>query len=157
MSVEYKYILNDNVVSKLQTIVGGTDISPLVLFKAGQKIVIDFSVGTYNFSSSDKYENSIAYNTLHINDEQTDDYSPYAVILEENEGQNQLIASIGGYDSSQGYISLSNTVVIYEGDLSGIYNTETIASQLPTVEFTLADDYKGMTVIEVSSDYSVTN
>ena len=161
MSKTITYELNDNVVKKLQDIVGGgggIDISPLVVFKAGQKMVVDFSVGTYYFRTSDPCENNVYSNNITIYDEQTGDYSPYAVMLEENAGQNQLIASIGGYDYSQGYISVSNTVVIYEGDLSQLGgDTSTIASSLPTVEFTLDDDYVGMTVIEVSSDKSVTN
>lgn len=156
MPTSYTITLNDNVVSKLQTIVGGVDISPLVLFKANQKVVVDFSVGTYYFNETGAYLNNIAYNSISVDDEQTGSHSSYDLIISENSGQNQLIASIGGFDG-EAYISLSNEVVIYEGDVSQISDTSTIASQLPKVEFTLTNDYKGKVVIEVNPDYSITN
>lgn len=156
MPTSYTITLNDNVVSKLQAIVGGTDIKPLVVFKASQKVVVDFSVGTYYFSEYGAYLNNIAYGSLSVDDEQTTTHSPYDLLISENEGQNQLVASLGGYSDGE-YVSLSNEVVIYEGDVSQISDTSTIASQLPKVEFTLANDYEGMTIIEVNPDYSITN
>ena len=62
------------------------------------------------------------------------------IVVKKNGAENQLIASFGEMSS---YTSISNEVIIYEGDVSEMEDTSSILSQLPTVEFTLTEVSNG--------------
>ena len=86
----------------------GTDISPFIMVKANEKVVVDFSQYNYGYGT-DGY-----YNPLVDGYVSTDDYSAgqFGVFLTVNEEHTQLIATLV-YD--WGYQHISNEVVIYEG------------------------------------------
>ena len=144
--------------------VGGVDISPVVVLKNGGKIKIDFSVGTYtigNYASGQaNYPMDIDYVDF-IANKSVSDYgfnfeSDSPLSVEIHAGINQLVAVICNGE----YTQISNEIVIYEGDVSGMNDTSSIASQLPTVEFTISytkGKYHDMAFCTVRNGFSITN
>ena len=62
------------------------------------------------------------------------------LILEKNEANNQILAYLTGHGASD-YQSISNVVVVYEGDVTDIQDTSEL-SNLPTVTFIIENsDY----------------
>ena len=127
---------------------GGLDITPFVLIKKGVDVKVDFSkcdLGIpYAASSIDNYNlvSDIAWSEYK-------EASLY-LVLSTNEGYNQLIAEIANYDGN--YQTITNKVVIYEGDLSG-KSYEDIKDTLPTVAFNFTDKFLAEDLVGVFTPY----
>ena len=150
---DYKNIKRfvDNLSAQIEeTMEGGgggeSSIAPYVIIKTGAKLKVDFSVGTYFIDD---------YTWLFNNDKTA--WDPWGMDLPrieitKNEGNTKLLAHF--YFGS--YTEPTSDVIIYEGNVSGINNTSSIASELPVVEFTMPElDYSCVTLPH--EDYSVTN
>lgn len=90
---------------------GGIDIAPLVVFKAGEKFKVDFSKGSYLITYDLTDATSIIYEYVATGGSSAN----IQILIQANEGKTQLVASLA---DSYSYQSLSNEVVIYEGDLT---------------------------------------
>lgn len=138
----------------------GIDISPLIVLKNGAKVKIDFSKYNYTIYEASAityqygrslFESHPEYDTLVYPDQGDGSFPfiPYFVIVFKNSAENQLIAVLHDTYTYQEY---TQQIVIYEGDVSGLEDTTTIADQLPTVEFTLANMKEGIMVIKIGSN-----
>lgn len=113
------------------------------------KIIVDFS----QYSTSVNHEGiAWADHILYFYSKNDSGFysseAAVSFVVEANEQETQLIAYWGYSDS---YTMLSNSVVIYEGDVSQINNTDEL--ELPTVEFTIADDtYNGCICLPYDSE-----
>lgn len=108
-------------------------IYPLMKIANGAKVKIDFSYESYNINSSemitgfDELEEDSYGDKICVGED-----VPYGFYLQKNEAQTQITATLFfGYS----YQEISQTIVIYEGDVSSIDNTSNILNSLPTVEF----------------------
>lgn len=114
----------------------------LVSVAVGSKFVVDFSKASFTIyqgsvpSAENLFENG--YDFEHGR-EYVGQSNPF-IVVKKNGAENQLIASFGEMSS---YTSISNEVIIYEGDVSEMEDTSSILSQLPTVEFTLTEVSNG--------------
>ena len=121
----------------------GTDISPLIMIKAGEKITVDFSqesIDINDYGDTGAGVTMSEYSNIWL---RQGEYKTLMLSITKNEANTQLVAHI----EDDQYQVLSNEVVIYEGDVSEIYNTESILAQLPTVEFTVPNSYEDIIFI----------
>jgi len=116
-------------------------------FKEGSKVIVDFSQYNYVVSHHGGTNVTVVFELHNVNDGGIVEYDSMitaAMVVEANEAENQLVAYFvvdGAY-----YQVLSNSVVIYEGDTSNVYNTSNL-QDLPTVEFTMASDADGLVAV----------
>lgn len=115
-------------------------------FKEGSKVIVDFDQYSYIVSHHGGLNATTVFELHSVNDGGVVEYDSTitaTMIIEANEAENQLVA----YFATQGdYQVLSNSVVIYEGDTTEIYNTSDL-QDLPTVEFTMASDADGLVAV----------
>ena len=137
---------------------GGADFSPFVCFKAGAKIKVDFSVGSYKIDTQiGDYPNTITDHYIEYNSGDPVEFYP-GILLVINEARTQILAlfqDTGGWN----YQTLSNSVVIYNGPAlsNEISSTSDIDYAWPTVEFTIDNNAIGAIAFIPNSSYLITN
>lgn len=148
-------IISHNVAEDAYHGENGSDIAPLVAFKTGAKLKVDFSEGSFYIAYPEGGTN--ATNILDQYIASSDFGGTFEILIQANEAKNQLVASLA---NSSTYQSVTNQVVIYEGDLTGEpSSTSEIDYAWPTVEFTINSDF-GTDLIIVASildGFSITN
>lgn len=135
---------------------GGIDFSPLVAIEAGQKLVVDFSKGSYDIVYRNDYDEGtyVSNNVYTSNDFE---YGTLQIMVAANEDATQLVAYLTGYYNN--YVALTDQIVIYNGAaLTGEpSSTDLIDYAWPTVEFTIDTQLKGKAILSINDGYSITN
>ena len=134
---------------------GGSDIAPLVAFKTGAKLKVDFSEGSYVIAYDGSGTNATTVTESYVI--AGDFGGTFEILVQANEAKNQLVASLA---NSSTYQSVTNQVVIFEGDLTGEpSSTSEIDYAWPTVEFTINSDFGDdlVMVAKIQDEFSITN